>query len=67
MKKNVCKLKLHFESLRILDGMHVSAALSGAATCTPSCPATCGANPATTTAAQLVTTATFTKNGACCV
>jgi hypothetical protein len=66
MKKNVGKLKLHFESLRILDGMNVSGALSGAATCATSCPATCGANPGTT-GAQLVTTATFTKGGACCV
>jgi hypothetical protein len=49
MKKNVRKLKLHFESLQILDGMNVSGAVSGVATCTPSCPATCGANPATTT------------------
>jgi hypothetical protein len=66
MKKNVGKLKLHFESLRILDGMTVSGALSGAATCGPSCPATCGANPGTT-GTQLVATATFTKGGACCV
>jgi hypothetical protein len=49
MKKNVRKLKLHFESLRILDGTNVSGGTVGAATCTPSCQATCGANPATTT------------------
>ena len=49
MKKNVRKLKLHFESLRILDGTNVSGAVSGAATCGPSCPVTCGVNPGTTT------------------
>jgi hypothetical protein len=65
MKKNVSKLKLHFESLRILDGMNVSGAVSGAATCALSCPATCGANPGTT-GTQLAAV-TFTKGGACCV
>ena len=48
-KKNVSKLKLHLESLRILDGTNVSGAVSEVATCTPSCPVTCGANPGTTT------------------
>ena len=67
MKKNVGKLKLHFESLRILDGITASGAVSGAATCGLSCQPTCGANPGPVTDAQLVTTATFTKNGACCV
>jgi hypothetical protein len=62
MKKNVSKLKLHLESLRILDGTNVSGAATGVATCTPSCPATCGANPATTT--QLA--AAFTGR-VCCV
>jgi hypothetical protein len=63
MKKNVSKLKLHLESLRILDGMNVSGAVTGVATCAPSCPATCGANPATTT--QLAAAA-FTGR-VCCV
>lgn len=65
MKKNVSKLKLklHLESLRILDGTNVSGAVSGMATCGPSCPATCGVNPDTTT--QLAAAAFSAP--ACCV
>ena len=63
MKKTVSKLKLHFESLRILDGTNVSGAVSDVASCAPSCPATCGNIPGT--AAQLAP-GTFSAR-ACCV
>jgi hypothetical protein len=51
MKKNVRKLKLNVESLRILDGMNVSGAgaATGDPTCALSCAPTCGVNPGTTT------------------
>jgi len=62
MKKNVSKLKLTLESLRILDGTNVTGAATAAKTCAPSCPQTCGANPDTTTGLA----AAFT-GAACCV
>jgi|GraSoiStandDraft_5_1057265.scaffolds.fasta_scaffold279047_1 hypothetical protein len=49
MKKNVRKLKLNVESLRILDGANVSGAATGDPTCALSCAPTCGVNPGTTT------------------
>jgi len=49
MKKNVGKLKLTLESLRILDEMNGAGKAIAADTLAPSCPQTCGANPGTTT------------------